>query len=224
MTTKRFLRPVVFFLGPPGSGKGTQVAAVKRHFGFEGIDTGSILRDLSKEDSPRGRQLKAFTDTGRLAPPPMVVQLVTDHILKFLREGKPVALEGSPRTLREAEILLDALRADGTGGMLVVFLDVPKPQTVQRILERWICEGCKRSTTLPVNTSEGCTDCGGKLVRRADDTAEVAEKRWEEYTFRTLPVIRFFDRQGLVARVNGDRPIPEVTSDVLRIVRERLRL
>ncbi|MDP3685514.1 MAG: nucleoside monophosphate kinase, partial [bacterium] len=182
------------------------------------------LRALSKEDSPLGRQLKAFTETGRLAPPPMVVQLVTDHILKFLRDGRPVALEGSPRTLYEAETLLGALRTDGIDRMLVVFLDVPKPQTVQRILERWVCEGCKCSTTHPVNTPEGCTDCGGTLVRRADDTAEVAEKRWKEYTFRTLPVVRFFERQGLVARVNGDRPIPEVTDEVRNIVRERIGL
>lgn len=221
---KRSSPPVVFFMGPPGSGKGTQVAAVKRHFGFEGVDTGSMLRAMSKEDSPRGRRIKDLIDAGRFAPPPLVAEIVTDQVRRLLRGGKPVALEGSPRTLHEAEILLDALHADGTDRMLVIFLDVPKPQTVQRILERWICEGCKCSTTLSVDTLEGCADCGGTLVRRADDTVEVAEKRWEEYTFRTLPVIRLFERRGLVARVNGDRPILEVTNAVQQIVRERLGL
>ncbi|TSC73002.1 MAG: adenylate kinase [Parcubacteria group bacterium Gr01-1014_38] len=216
--------PVVFLMGPPGSGKGTQVAALEREFGFEGIDTGALLRALSKEDSSVGRRVKALMDTGRFAPSPLVAELVTGRVRRFLREGKAVALEGSPRTLHEAEVLLSGLRADGMNRVLVVFLDVPKAQTVQRIMERWVCEGCQRSTMLSADAPEGCADCGGKLVRRADDTPEVAEKRWEEYTFRTLPVIRFFERQGLVVRVESHRSISEVTHRVHTAVRQRLGL
>lgn len=211
-------------MGPPGSGKGTQVAALKRVFGFEGIDTGALLRALSKEDSPVGRRVRVLMNAGELAPPPLVAKIITEQVLRFLRAGKSVALEGSPRTLHEAELFFAALRAERMNRALVVFLDVPKTQTVRRILERWICEDCKRSTALPVNTPEGCADCGGKLVRRTDDTSEIAERRWEEYTFRTLPVINFFERQGLVARVNGDQPIPDVTASVHDIVRSRLAL
>ncbi|TSC63632.1 MAG: adenylate kinase [Parcubacteria group bacterium Gr01-1014_106] len=206
-------------MGPPGSGKGTQVSALKQDMGFESIDTGGMLRALSREDSPRARQVKVIIDSGRLAPPPLVARIVTERVVSSVQEGKSVALEGSPRTLHEAEILLKTLRAEGIHDILVVFLDVPKPETVQRILQRWVCEACKRSTMLPVDVPEQCPACGGRLVKRVDDTLETSHKRWEEYRFRTLPVIQFFQRQGLVAHVNGHQSIPDVTQEVHAAVR-----
>lgn len=211
------------FMGPPGSGKGTQVAALKRDFGFEAIDTGGMLRAFSKEHSPRAQHVHVLIDSGRLAPPPLVARIVTDHVVSLVRKGTSVALEGSPRTLHEAEILLRTLRAEGIHDILVVFLDVPQPETVQRILQRWVCEDCRRSTMLPLGTPDRCPTCGGRLVKRADDTLETSKKRWEEYRFRTLPVIQFFERQGLAARVNGHQPIPDVTQEVQAIVRQQHR-
>lgn len=208
-------------MGPPGSGKGTQVTALKRDFGFEAVDTGGMLRAFSKEQSPLAQQVKTLMDSGRLAPPPLVARIVTDHVVDLVRKRKSVALEGSPRALHEAEILLHALRAEGIHDILVVFLDVPQPETVQRILQRWVCEDCRRSPMLPVKTPEQCPECGGRLIKRADDTLETSEKRWVEYRFRTLPVIQFFERQGLVARVDGHQPISDVTQEVQAIVQKQ---
>lgn len=211
----------IFLMGPPGSGKGTQALAVENAFGFERFETGGALRRLALEDSPLGSRVKALIDAGRLAAPPLVSEIVVREAERMLGSGQSVVFDGSPRTLFEAERLLTALGTDRVGRLLVIILEVPKPETVKRIAARWICAGCTRPTAQVPETLVACRACGGRLVRRPDDTESVAERRWEEYTFRTLPVIAFFERQGLVVRVDGHRPIPAVTDAVASIVRQR---
>jgi adenylate kinase len=214
-------KTVILLMGPPGSGKGTQAQALQERYGLERIETGRILREIAKEPSDRGRRVQTFVDSGRLAPPPMVAQLVAEEARRILAGGGGILFDGSPRTLAEAEIL-SRLLSDITDRVLVIMLDVPKSESVARILKRWICTDCKRPQPPMPDIAEACRLCGGKLEKRADDTTAIVEKRWEEYTFRTLPVIEYFNRQGKVARVNGNRPISDVVSDVAHIVTERL--
>lgn len=211
----------IFLMGPPGSGKGTQALAVENAFGFKRFETGGALRRLAGEDSPLGRRTKAFIDAGRLAPPPLVAEIVVREAERHLESGQSVVFDGSPRTLFEAERLVASLGTDRVGRLLVIVLEVPKPETVKRIVSRWICTGCTRPTVPVLETVKACRACGGRLVRRPDDTEAVAERRWEEYTFRTLPVIAFFERRGLVARVDGHQSIPTVTDAVISKVGQR---
>jgi len=208
--------PVVMFMGPPASGKGTQAQALLERGGFERIETGSILRQMRNDPSPIAKEVIEYVDAGKLAPPPLVAELVIREARKLLRSGKGVIFDGSPRTLFEAEVLLRALQDDGIQKIIVVALEVPKPASLERVLLRWVCTSCRRASALPPGGSPVCSACGGTLERRKDDTAEVLEKRWEEFTFRTLPVIEFFARHNMVIRVDGHRPVPEVTADVQR--------
>jgi adenylate kinase len=145
-------------------------------------------------------------------------------VRRIISQGQGVIFDGSPRTLFEAEELLKALPPEARRRALVVFLDVPKPETLHRITRRWVCAGCRNATPNADNVPQACAECGGKLERRPDDTPEVLDTRWEEYVFRTLPVIEFLGRQGLVARVNGHQPPSDVTDDVRTVLRERLGL
>lgn len=223
---KRILRsspPVIILMGPPGSGKGTQARSLRERYGFETIETGAIFRRLSAEASPAGRQLKALLDAGRLASPPFAARLVIGEAQRMLKRGKGIVFDGSPRTLREAELLLEALVRKRkprrfVGGtrvprLLVIALDVSEQETVKRIVNRWVCEGCERPSPDSGASLNACAACGGKIVRRADDTALVAKRRWEEYAFRTLPVIRYFERLGCVVRVDGNRPPSSVSAE-----------
>ena len=213
--------PVVMVMGPPGSGKGTQAQAALERFGMERIETGALIRSMRDDPSPLARRVTELYDAGRLSPPPLIAEFVIREVRRILQSGKGIVFDGSPRTLAEAELLLAALKEDHVERILVVVLDVPKPETVERVLQRWICVDCTRPISSP-STPEACRACGGKFTRRPDDTADVMENRWEEFTFRTLPVIEYFERRGLAVRVNGSRPIPEVTKDVQQLLAERL--
>lgn len=216
--------PVVMFIGPPGSGKGTQAQAALERYGLERIETGALIRSMRDDPSPIARRVTELYDAGRLSPPPLVADLVVREVRRILKRVKGIVFDGSPRTLAEAERLLAALKEDRLNRVLVVVLDVLKPETIKRILRRWTCVQCKRPESVRELKPETCEACGGVLTRRSDDTAEIMEKRWEEYTFRTLPVIEYFERRGLAVRVDGARPIPDVTREVQRLLEERLHL
>lgn len=191
---------------------------------MERVKTGTMLRALGATASARGRQIKELIDAGHLAPPPFVADLVIRELRRVLRRGKGVVFDGSPRTLHEAELLLAEFSRERAARVLVILLEVPKEVTVYRIMNRWVCEGCARPSHGTEESLEVCAACGGKLVRRADDTAEIARKRWKEYVFRTLPAIRYFERQGLVMRMDGTRPLPDMFAAIQQRVAEFFNL
>lgn len=209
-------------MGPPGSGKGTQAHEIQREWHLERIETGALLRSMRSDASHLGQTLRQYIDRGFLAPPPLVADLVIREMETWRAQGKGVIFDGSPRTLYEAERLLAALGADGRSRVIVLVLDVPKPETVHRVLRRFVCVNCRHPNAGGAATVTACLACGGTLQRRDDDTAEVMERRWEEYVFRTLPVIHFFGRKGLTIHVDGARPIPDVWTSVQRVVAEQL--
>ena len=212
--------PVIMIMGPPGSGKGTQALELHQRYGFEQIETGAIFRQISTEASAEGRELKARMNAGRFASPLFAARLVIGEAERLLKRGKGIVFDGSPRTLHEAELLLAALRRKRAARILVIFLEVLEQETVRRIVNRWACEGCEHLSPGAAESPEACAACGGKLMRRADDTVEVAKERWEEYTFRTLPVIQYFERQGFVVRVDGNQSLQDVSVETKQRVAE----
>lgn len=211
-----FMKPVaIIFMGPPGSGKGTQVQLAQQKLGFPIIATGQLLRDMREEPSAEGRSIREAQDAGKLVPTHLVSDLVVKKTRELLKKEKGVMFDGSPRTLYEAERLLAALKPL-VDRMLVVVLDVPKEKILQRILSRWSCEGCLRSLSGADDPEKACLACGGKIVKRTDDTPEVIEKRWEEFRFRTLPVIEYLDRQGFTVHVDGSLSVPVVADEIER--------
>lgn len=209
------------FMGAPGSGKGTQARFVQERLGFERIETGAILRAMHKQDNELGRMLKEIMDAGNLAPPPIVADLVVGKTKEILARGNGVVFDGSPRTLFEVEKLLGELGKDHAGKILAICLDVPINNARERLLIRLVCTKCNTPAT---TNNENCLRCGAPLTKRADDDPGAMENRWEEYKFRTLPVIEYLDQLSLTAHINGARPIDEVAEDVEKVIRQRLGL
>jgi adenylate kinase len=210
---------VIMFMGPPGSGKGTQARFVQERLGFERIETGAILRAMRNENTPIAKLVTELIDAGNLAPPPLVAQLVIERAKEILARGVGVVFDGSPRTLFEVEELLKALGKDNEGRILTIALRVPINNARERLLIRLVCKQCNTPAT---NNRTKCEHCGGELMKRADDDSIAMENRWDEYNFRTLPVINYLDSLGLVEQINGARLVEEVAEDVEKAIRKRI--
>jgi adenylate kinase len=211
---------VVTIMGPPGSGKGTQADIVERDFGFSRIETGAILRAMRHEDSERARKITEIIDAGLLAPPPIVADLVIEKTLELLREGKRVIFDGSPRTLYEAERLYEVFEKNSLSHLVVISINVPKEETVARIVNRLVCSKCKSVVTGTEDMLQNgtCDTCGGTFKRRADDTPEIMKRRWQQFLFRTEPVINYFRSLNIVHEVDGSGSIEAIAKDVAKII------
>lgn len=208
-------------MGPPGSGKGTQAGIVERDFGFARIETGAILRAMRHEDTERGKKITKIIDAGLLAPPPIVADLVIEKTLSLLQEGKRVIFDGSPRTLYEAERLYEVFEKNSLSHLVVISVNVPKEETIARIVSRLVCSECKSVVTGTEDMLKNgtCDACGGVFKRRADDTPEIMKQRWQQFLFRTEPVIDYFRSLGIVHEVDGSRSIEAIAKDVGSILR-----
>ncbi len=209
------------FMGPPGAGKGTQARMAQSAFGFERIETGAILRAMRKEDTPTAKLVTELVDAGKLAPAPLVAELVINKTREILGKGKCVVFDGSPRTLFEAQQLMKALFQDKVGNILVVGLDISLEQARRRLMIRVVCKKCNTPTT---EDKEKCEKCGGELVKRADDDPIAMETRWDEYNFRTLPTLNYLEKFGIVEHVNADQSVEEIAASVNEIIKKKLKL
>jgi adenylate kinase len=124
---------LIVFLGPPGSGKGTQAQRLKEYLGVAHLSTGEMLRDA--EDTPLGRRAARYMLAGQLVPDDVVVGIVVDRLSeKDCSRG--CLFDGFPRTVPQAEALDRMLADRATPLDLVLALDVPDERLIERLVSR----------------------------------------------------------------------------------------
>jgi adenylate kinase len=106
----------------------------------------------------------------------------------------------------------------------VIAIDVPRQTLVARLAGRRVCSACGRVYNIhsdPPAVDGVCDVCGGTVSQRADDTPEAVAKRLDLYDIETAPLVDRYQEQGLVTRVDGDRPIDEVTESIISAIQRR---
>jgi len=195
----------LFFLGPPGVGKGTQAQRLSAQQGIPKISTGDILREAVLKKTALGIQAKSFMDSGKLVPDEVVIGIIRER-LKEADSQKGFILDGFPRTVPQAQALASMLRQDGQTISQVVNFELADDELVRRLSGRRSCPNCQAVYHLefsPPQTPDLCDRCGGKLIQRSDDQPETIRKRLEVYRSQTVPLIRYYEEQGLLARIDG---------------------
>lgn len=206
----------LILLGPPGAGKGTQASRIAADYGLPHISTGDILRGAVKNQTPMGLEAKRYMDAGDLVPDEVVIGIVKDR----LQEPDTAAgflMDGFPRTIPQAEELDKALESLGRGVTKTLVILVDEEELVRRLSGRRVCRGCQTPFHVMFNQPriEGvCDACGGELYQRDDDNEVTVRNRLATYTRQTEPLIEYYDRAGLVARIDGARTPDQVYEDV----------
>lgn len=193
----------VVLFGPPGSGKGTQAVRLASELGVPHVATGDIFRRHLKERSELGVLARGYMDRGQLVPDQVTCDMVETRI--GLPDCAPgVLLDGFPRSVAQARWLLNWW--DGRGAKLdkVVSLVVADQAIVERLSGRRSCVSCGATYHIVHNPpGERCQVCGGEVVQRNDDRAEVVQERLETYRRDTAPVLGVLAERVVVQSVDG---------------------
>ena len=171
------MEPTIALLGPPGSGKGTQATRLRDGRGFAIVATGELLREARRAGTDLGRRASQYMDRGELVPDELIVAMVRDAIASL--DGKPMLVDGFPRTVTQAAALADALQDRGRALTAALLIDVPDDLVVQRISER----------------HQG----------REDDRPETVRERLRLYHREAGPLVEYYAERGLLRRVDGSQ-------------------
>lgn len=184
-----------------------------------------MLRAEVKAGSPLGREADAIMKAGKLVPDEIIIGLIDARLDRDDCRGGFI-LDGFPRTLPQAEALDAMLQRKGLTLDTVVSIECDDEAMVERISGRFTCAKCGEGyhdTFKPTKVTGVCDACGATdFIRRADDNAETVRQRLEAYHAQTKPIIAYYDRRGLVQRVDGMRSIDEVTEQVVSALREKV--
>jgi len=208
----------VILLGPPGAGKGTQAKLLIERLGVPQISTGDMLRAAVKAGTELGRQAKSFMDRGGLVPDTVIIGLVRER-LQSSDCARGYILDGFPRTEAQAEALEATLAELRLNLDHVLCLGVPSEDLVGRIAGRRTCRNCGAMFHIRFSPSkqEGrCDVCGGETYQRDDDREETVRRRLAVYEEQTAPLIRFYEKRGLLRRIPGTGEIQEIFGRMVR--------
>lgn len=218
------MKKVFIFLGPPGSGKGTQTSRLADKLSIPHIDTGSLLRKNIQDGTNLGKIAQSYIDKGNLVPTEVASEVIKTRLMKEDCQNGYI-LDGFPRSLEQAYALDKILSATGEftlkNDAMAIYFDIDNEVLVQRLINRRSCPNCGMIYNLisnPPKTMDYCDICDGKLIQRKDDNEETARARFVTYEKETAPLYNYFKQLGILKEINADAPITEIWDNLKNIV------
>ena len=209
---------IIVFLGPPGSGKGTQAEILREDHGFEHFDTGSRLRAEIATGSELGQRIASFTNEGKLVP----IEIIKDLIQSFIRntDAERIMFDGFPRNKEQALVMDEALEELGDDLDYAIYLEIDEDNLLQRIINRRFDKQTGEIYNLLTSPPEKIAEleAADRLTQRKDDTAEVFGTRLKVYAEETVPVLDFYREKGKLFTVDGDYDIKDVAAAVRKLL------
>lgn len=215
---KKVPRDLFLFFGPPACGKGTLADQLKAENGFGHMSTGNLLRENMGQETELGKKAKVFVDKGELVPDELVNAMVQDWLEKQASGTSPIILDGYPRTVGQAQTLLEILKSEKNSGyrLRVVRFSVSEQEAVDRIVYRVVCsnKNCQKVyslRSLKPKVEGICDVCGSPLLKRSDDTEEVIRKRYRDYMVKETEMLNLFKQHGVkIDEISAEKSINDV--------------
>lgn len=214
-------RPLnLVLVGPPGSGKGTQAELLTERFSLYHLASGDLIRAIRSHagtGDTLADEVKARYDAGTPQPDNVVVQIV-ERELQRLHRKTGFVFDAFPLSVPQA---LELERMTATFDMrepIAVSIHVAREEAVRRLSMRRICtidEHVYHPNDAAYQANR-CDACGGPLTQRADDTTDIAGKRYDTYVDRIAKLKDFYREKGRLLEVHGEQPITSVFRDVLQ--------
>lgn len=177
---------IISFIGPEGSGKGTQAALIAEKLHVPHIIMGRLIDAFMEDASPLGEKIREVRSTGQYLPDEMVSEI----LFKRLNEAdcaNGFVLDGVPRSIDQAKVIQTFLREQGKQMDVAFYLQISEAESLKRLIARG----------------------------RFDDTPENIKGRLANFHQRVDPLIVFYKDQGILQEVNGERSVEEIHNDIM---------
>ena len=209
----------LILLGPPGAGKGTQSQFIANKFNLYQLSTGDLLRNEIKKKTEIGKKIEEIIAHGDFVVDEVVNKLLEQIICNPSYRNR-IIFDGYPRNIKQAKNLEFLLNSNNQSLNFILFLKVSREVIEKRILERVICEKCKKIFNKLTDKEEIDKHlCGiNYLKKRDDDNLETIITRYEEYMKKTKPVLDFYSSKSYFYEIDGSQEIQAITSKIEQIL------
>jgi len=200
----------LLFIGPQGSGKGTQAKIISSKLGIPHISTGDLVRAATGE---LRKEIDSYIVKGILYPDEKMLNILKERFEESDCD-KGWILDGFPRNMVQAKMLDEITKVDK-----VIEVFISDEEAVRRLSGRVSCEKCGagyNNVTMPPKEHGVCDKCGGKLVQREDDNEEAIKRRLETYHRDTEALLKHYN----AVRVNGEQSVEDVSKDILEVLEQ----
>ena len=203
-------------MGVQGCGKGTQAKLLQTDFDLVHISVGDIFRWHIQNHTKLAARIRRIVTAGGLVPDDIVAEVVKNR-LEMHDWNYGFILDGFPRTVPQAQALATMLKTRGLSLDRVLALEVPRDLLIERAVDRRTDKRTGQIYHLKYNPPPPDAD----LEHRADDREEAVRKRLDVYEAMTSELLPYYEKLGILRRVNGVGSVEEVTGRVLEALGDK---
>lgn len=199
----------LILIAAPGAGKGTLSKDLLSKYDYVHISTGDLLREQVAKGDELGKKIHEMQMAGALVTNEIVYEAL-EQKLSDPKCDNGYILDGFPRNVEQAREYDEILKKTNRELGVVLLLDIPKEDLVERITGRFTCSDCGEihniyHDELKPKKDGICNKCGGELTQRKDDNLEAFEKRYQTYLESTAPLIDFYKEKGVLYTIDSSK-------------------
>ena len=176
---------IVFVIGGPGCGKGTQCKRIVQNFKYQSFSTGDLLRQYVKDKKDGYEEIDNQMKEGKLISSSTLMKVLKEYILNS--KNKKILVDGYPRNQENVDVwekeMKDLVEVKGA-----LYIEVSNEEMKKRLLGR----------------NEG----------RADDNEETIAKRLTTFEKETKPIVDYFEKQGNLIKIDGMKTVDEISKEI----------
>ena len=195
----------IVMLGAPGTGKGTVGKMLSKEFNIPHVSSGEIFRSYAQKHGELAKEIQSYINCGSLIPDDLTIKLITKRLNEPDVENGFI-LDGFPRTVKQGERLHEILNEQERAINIVVYLDLPDEEIIDRIIKRRTCPNpdCREIYNLdfkPPKVDGICDLCGTPLIIRNDDNIDTVKQRLKIYHETSEELVEYYKKQALLYTV-----------------------